>query len=47
MYQGGVEVGVTGTPGNVIVNERGEAWLVPGAVPFETLKVTLDKALGA
>jgi protein-disulfide isomerase len=45
-YQGGVTAGVTGTPGNFVINDKGEAWLIPGAVPFTTLKQTLDEALG-
>jgi protein-disulfide isomerase len=46
-YDGGVQSGVRGTPGNFIVNKKGEAWTIPGAVPFETLKVTIDEALGS
>ena len=44
-YQAGLASGVTGTPGNIIVNDKGEAWLIPGALPFEQLKVTIDEAL--
>lgn len=44
-YQGGLTAGVTGTPGNFIVNSNGEVWLVPGAVPYATLKVAVDEAL--
>lgn len=44
-YQGGLTAGVTGTPGNFIVNSKGEVWLIPGAVPFEALKQTIDEAL--
>ncbi len=44
-YQKGLAAGITGTPGNFIVNDKGEAWLVPGAYPFDTLKVTIDEAL--
>lgn len=44
-YQKGVEAGVTGTPANFIVNAKGEVWLIPGALPFESLKVTIDEAL--
>lgn len=44
-YQGGITAGVTGTPGNFIMNKKGEVWIIPGAVPFETLKVTIDEAL--
>jgi protein-disulfide isomerase len=46
-YQGGIASGVTGTPGNVILNQKGEAWLIPGALPFEQIKTTLDEALGS
>ena len=45
-FKSGSAAGVTGTPGNLIVNDKGEAWLVPGAVPFEQLKTTIDEALG-
>lgn len=45
-YQGGLTAGVTGTPGNFIINDKGDAWLIPGALPFETLKTTIDEALG-
>lgn len=44
-YQSGVEAGVSGTPGNFIVNTNGEVWSVPGAVPYESLKVTIEEAL--
>lgn len=44
-YQGGSAAGVTGTPGTFILNKKGEAWLVPGAVPYESLKATIDEAL--
>jgi len=44
-YKGGVQAGVSGTPGNFVVIKGGSAWAVPGAVPFETLKVTIDDAL--
>ena len=45
-YDGGLQSGVRGTPGNFIVNKKGDAWTIPGAVPFETLKITIDQALG-
>ncbi len=41
----GLDAGVTGTPANFIVNSKGQAWLIPGALPFETLKTTIDEAL--
>jgi protein-disulfide isomerase len=46
-YQGGLSAGVRGTPGNFIVNDKGEVWPIPGAVPFETLKETIGEALGS
>ncbi len=44
-YQGGLAAGVNGTPGNFIINDKGEAWIIPGAVPLETLKQAIDLAL--
>jgi protein-disulfide isomerase len=41
----GGRAGVTGTPGNFVINQKGEVWVIPGAVPYETLKITLDEAL--
>ena len=43
----GTAAGITGTPGTVVVNANGDTWLVPGAVPYESLKDTIDQALGA
>lgn len=43
-YQSGLTAGVTGTPGNFIINQKGEVWVVPGAVAFETLKSIIDEA---
>ncbi|MBN1168572.1 DsbA family protein [Candidatus Woesebacteria bacterium] len=44
-YQSGIEAGVTGTPGNFIVNESGETWFVPGAYPFEQIQSYIQEAL--
>ena len=44
-YQGGVTAGVTGTPGNFIVNDKGEVWFIPGALPYEQIKQVVDEAL--
>lgn len=44
-YQTGLDVGVTGTPGNYIVNKDGEVWSVYGAVPYATLKEVVEEAL--
>lgn len=41
----GTKAGVTGTPGTFIINKKGEAWLVPGALPYSSLKQTIDEAL--
>jgi protein-disulfide isomerase len=47
IYQGGLSSGVTGTPGNIIINDKGEAWLIPGALPFEQIKATIEEALSS
>lgn len=44
-YQNGLSAGVTGTPGNFVVNKKGEAWFLPGAYPFEQFKSSIDEAL--
>lgn len=44
-YQAGTEAGVTGTPGNFIVNEDGATWFVPGAYPYEQIKGYIEEAL--
>lgn len=44
-YQGGIQAGITGTPGNLVVNQNGDAWLIPGALPFESVKAVIDEAL--
>ncbi|MFC1624934.1 DsbA family protein [Patescibacteria group bacterium] len=43
--EGGSKAGVTGTPGSFAINKNGDAWLIPGAVPLETLKAIIDQAL--
>jgi len=45
-YQGGLAAGITGTPGNVVMNQNGDAWLIPGALPYDQIKLTIDEALG-
>lgn len=42
---GGTSAGVTGTPSNFIINDKGEGWLIPGALPFNSVKATIDQAL--
>jgi protein-disulfide isomerase len=46
-YQKGMTAGVTGTPGNFIVNKNGEVWFVPGAYPYERIQPMVDEALGS
>jgi protein-disulfide isomerase len=41
----GMESGVRGTPGTLIVPKSGEAQLVPGAVPYEQFKLMIESAL--
>ena len=43
---GGVAAGVSGTPATFIVNQKGEAWLIPGALPYDRVKPMIDLALG-
>lgn len=42
----GQQAGVMGTPASFVVNKSGEAWFVPGAYPYENVKVAIDHALG-
>lgn len=45
-YDSGVKAGITGTPGNIIMNlKTGKVELIAGAVPFESLKATIDKMM--
>lgn len=46
-YQSGITAGVTGTPGNFILNKKGEVWLLPGAVPYDSLKAAIEEALAS
>ncbi|MBI5230034.1 MAG: thioredoxin domain-containing protein [Candidatus Magasanikbacteria bacterium] len=41
----GTVAGVNGTPGNLIWTKDGKTKLIPGAVPFESLKQTIDPLL--
>lgn len=43
---GGTKVGVSGTPGNILLNVKtGKTRLIPGAVPFEQIKAEVDALL--
>lgn len=45
-YQGGIKAGVTGTPGNILLDTKtGKNKVVPGAVPFDQLKQAIDNLL--
>lgn len=44
-YNAGAAAGVAGTPANFIINKNGEVWSLPGAVPLEDLKATIDEAM--
>ncbi len=44
---GGSSAGVTGTPGSILIDAAGNSQLLSGAVPFATIKSTLDAALTA
>lgn len=45
-YQSGIRAGVNGTPGNILLDTKtGKNIPVPGAVPFETLKSSIDSLL--
>lgn len=41
----GEKAGVTGTPGNFLLDSKGNAWIIPGAMPYATIKQVIDKAL--
>ncbi len=42
----GQQHGVSGTPGNILLNtDTGETTLIPGALPYESLKTIIDKML--
>jgi protein-disulfide isomerase len=45
-YEEGTRVGITGTPGNILLhNETGKVIPRPGAVPYDTLKDLIDELL--
>jgi protein-disulfide isomerase len=43
---GGTKAGVTGTPGNFLLDGKGKAYIIPGAVSYATIKSLIEKALG-
>lgn len=45
-YQSGQKAGVRGTPGNILLDTKtGETKLIPGALPFESMKQAIDDML--
>lgn len=45
-YQSGIKAGVTGTPGNILLDTKtGKTKLIPGALPFENFKTEIDGML--
>lgn len=45
-YQSGVKAGVTGTPGNILLDTKtSKTKLIPGALPFEQFKTEIDAML--
>lgn len=45
-YQSGIKAGITGTPGNILLDTKtGKTIPIPGAVPYETLKSSIDSLL--
>ena len=47
-YQGGIKAGVTGTPGNILLDTKtGDTKLIPGAVPYQQLKQAIPQLQAA
>lgn len=45
-FQSGTKAGVTGTPGNILLDTKtGDSQLIPGAVPYPQLKQAIDAML--
>ncbi|MBI4133453.1 thioredoxin domain-containing protein [Candidatus Uhrbacteria bacterium] len=42
---GGAAAGVTGTPGTFVIGPDGESQLIPGALPYESVKQVIDSLL--
>lgn len=44
-YASGTKAGVNGTPGSFVLDDKGNAWIINGALPYDTLKSIVEKAL--
>ena len=45
-YESGIRAGVTGTPGNILLDtETGETQLIPGALPYAQVSQAIDQLL--
>lgn len=45
-YQGGIKAGITGTPGNILLDTKtNKTKLIPGALPFDQFKIAIDDLL--
>lgn len=44
-YDSGSKAGVTGTPGGFLLDGKGNAWVINGAMPYATIKSVVDAAL--
>ena len=40
---GGSGAGVTGTPGSIVIDANGQAYSIPGAIPYEQVQSILDQ----
>lgn len=44
-YQDGIRGGISGTPGTIVIDAKGETRLIPGALPYEQVKQIIEEAL--
>lgn len=45
-YQSGIKAGIQGTPGNILLDTKtGKTLSIPGAVPYDSLKSSIDSLL--
>jgi protein-disulfide isomerase len=47
-YQSGIKAGVSGTPGNILLDTKTNSiQIIPGAVPYDQIKPVIDKMLAS